>query len=196
MIFLGSKKGFTLIELLVVISIIGLLSSVVLVSLNTARAKARDSQRIQNLKQLQLALELYKSNNNGKYPIVTGQSGNWVGNSADCSWTGTYSWYTNTADWIPGLSPTYIAKLPIDPKHNGCFMYLYKSNEVDYKILAHGTVEGGILTPGSSPFARTFTTDTTNPGINTCPTQYPQATYAVYSVSLSSYSAGQHPGCW
>ena len=54
-----SARGFTLIELLVVIAIIGILSSVVLASLNSARKKGRDARRIADLKQLQLALELY-----------------------------------------------------------------------------------------------------------------------------------------
>jgi prepilin-type N-terminal cleavage/methylation domain-containing protein len=53
------NKGFTLIELLVVIAIIGILSSVVLASLNTARTKSRDAKRISDIKQLQLALEFY-----------------------------------------------------------------------------------------------------------------------------------------
>lgn len=54
----GRQRGFTLIELLVVIAIIGILSSVVLASLNTARQKGRDARRISDIKQLQLALEL------------------------------------------------------------------------------------------------------------------------------------------
>lgn len=61
------ERGFTLIELLVVIAIIGILSSVVLASLNTARQKSRDARRISDVKQLQLALEL-SFDSNGTYP--------------------------------------------------------------------------------------------------------------------------------
>ncbi len=61
------KKGFTLIELLVVIAIIGILSSVVLASLNSAREKSRDAKRVSDIKQLQLALELY-FDTNSEYP--------------------------------------------------------------------------------------------------------------------------------
>jgi prepilin-type N-terminal cleavage/methylation domain-containing protein len=53
------KRGFTLIELLVVIAIIGVLSSVVLVSLNTARGKARDAKVRSELRQIQTAVQLY-----------------------------------------------------------------------------------------------------------------------------------------
>lgn len=65
------NSGFTLIELLVVIAIIGILSSVVLASLNSARTKSRDARRIGDIKQLQLAMEMYYDSNS-EYPDAIG----------------------------------------------------------------------------------------------------------------------------
>jgi len=65
--FTKNSKGFTLIELLVVISIIGVLSSIVLGSLQKARYKANDTKRLQEIRQMQTALELYY-NDYGQYP--------------------------------------------------------------------------------------------------------------------------------
>ena len=64
-----NQRGFTLIELMVVITIISLLTSIVLTSLSTARVKTRDSVRIQTVKEVQKALELYYSDN-GRYPLT------------------------------------------------------------------------------------------------------------------------------
>lgn len=65
-----TNLGFTLIELLVVISIIGLLSSVTLSSMASARMKADDAKRAQELAQVKVALELYLLSNNS-YPTIS-----------------------------------------------------------------------------------------------------------------------------
>ncbi len=61
------KKGFTLIELLVVIAIIGILSAVVLTSLNSSRDKAQDTKKVNDVKQIALALELGRSQATGNF---------------------------------------------------------------------------------------------------------------------------------
>ena len=94
------KRGFTLIELLVVVAIIGLLSSVVLSSLNTARAKARDTGRIQSLMQIRNAIFLYMSDNNFAYPPL--------GSTASGDWP---------ANFKSALAP-YMPNPPVDPVSN------------------------------------------------------------------------------
>ena len=64
---LKNSRGFTLIELLVVIAIIGILSSVVLASLNGARESARDARRQSDLSQIRTGMTLYKDAE-GVYP--------------------------------------------------------------------------------------------------------------------------------
>lgn len=63
-------KGFTLIELLVVIAIIGLLSTLAVVALSSARQKSRDAKRVADVKQVQTSLELF-FNDQGVYPAGT-----------------------------------------------------------------------------------------------------------------------------
>ena len=67
--FLRRKSaGFTLLEVMVVITIIGLMSSVVIVSLSGARAKARDAARISNVLEIRNALAIYRERF-GRYPL-------------------------------------------------------------------------------------------------------------------------------
>lgn len=98
-----NQRGFTLIELLVVISIIGLLASVALASLATARQSARDATRLSDIKQIQNALELYRTANNGLYP--TAINGNRVTDLA--------------------MLENYIKPLPTDPTYTGNRSYRY-----------------------------------------------------------------------
>ena len=65
------KNGFTLIELLVVIAIIGVLASTVLASLNSAREKARNARRKTDMRQLELAIQLYYDTKGTFPPSVT-----------------------------------------------------------------------------------------------------------------------------
>lgn len=115
-----SARGFTLIELLVVIAIIGLLSSIILASLNSARIKSRDARRLADFKQVQTALELYY-NDNTTYPTTA--SG------------GT----TMTSSLGSILAPGYIQSVPKDPSRadTSSTGYLYCSTDgQSYAMLA------------------------------------------------------------
>jgi len=63
------QKGFTLIELLVVIAIIGILSSIVLASLSSARSKGTDAAITSTLSNMRAQAELYYSHN-GTYGVT------------------------------------------------------------------------------------------------------------------------------
>jgi type II secretion system protein G len=133
-----AEKGFTLIELLVVISIIGLLASVVMASLNTVREKSRDTQRISEIRSIVQALQLYYTDN-GRYPpqITTAD--------AACGGVGWCLAPVVTAS----LSPRYISRAPADPLYaNTGNNYRYCSTGAStYSILAYSEEIGGWCKP-------------------------------------------------
>jgi prepilin-type N-terminal cleavage/methylation domain-containing protein len=63
------SRGFTLTELLVVIVVIGVIVSGITIAFNTSRVASRDTRRVNEVKALQEALELYK-NTERSYPSV------------------------------------------------------------------------------------------------------------------------------
>lgn len=118
------QGGFTLIELLVVISIIGVLSTVAMTSLNGARTKSRDVKRKAEIAEIRKALELYYADH-GNYPRSDGAlspNDGWS-NSNDASWN----------DLQTALAP-YMQILPRDPvntssgwPNTGSYTYTYYS---------------------------------------------------------------------
>ena len=104
-----SRRGFTLIELLVVIAIIGILASVVLVSLSGAREKSFNASREAQIAEFIKALESHYSEH-GSYPDVASPAclGDHGGN---CGVFGTGSEYSNNAILDAALAP-YFNPLP------------------------------------------------------------------------------------
>lgn len=74
--YTNRSKGFTLIELLVVIAIIGVLSAVVLASLNTARTKSQDAAIKSNLDSARVQAELFYSNGSTYASVCTAGTNN------------------------------------------------------------------------------------------------------------------------
>ncbi len=119
-----NKLGFTLIELLVVVAIIAIMTGLIMASLASSRAKARDAKRISDVAQLQLALEQYFSQHNA-YPARGGLEA--------------------------ALVSKYISALPKDPltgSANGYIEYSTENDATNYdytlKVLTEKSVSDGL----------------------------------------------------
>src|SRR5688500_5798763 len=145
---LEGKRGFTLIEILVVIVIISVLATLLMVKFVGVRARGRDTTRTSDLRQLQVALELYRSDV-GTYPATLSTCG--AGSSLLSGGT------------------TYMSKIPCDPLgtsmgyNGGVYYYVSPSGNATYTLGAcientndpdvTATSPGGA---GSCPSARYF----------------------------------------
>lgn len=107
-------NGFTLIELLVVMSIIGILASIAIVSLERGRVQARDSKRKVDLTAVASAMDMYKTDNKAYATTKVG---------------GAYVWCSVSTSCPAGLS-TYLSPIPVDPASN---TYQIKSDGDQYK---------------------------------------------------------------
>jgi len=120
-------NGFTLLEIMVVVGIIGLLSAVVIGSLNTSRAKARDSQRLSDLKQIQFAIGIYLEEY-GVFPTGGGKIGE-----------GTANINTAIDDYLPSVPND-----PLTPDSNYYYQYepSLTCNGKD-EVVIYANMEGG-----------------------------------------------------
>lgn len=124
---LKQKNGFTLIELLVVIAIIGVLAGILFANFVGVRQRARDSQRKSDLRQIQSALELYRSDN-GNYPSYIYLNAV----SYPCPTLMPFPTGSNSAP-----NTYYMQKVPCDP--NAPTSGGFGTNKADYSYTSAGT---------------------------------------------------------
>jgi prepilin-type N-terminal cleavage/methylation domain-containing protein len=140
------QKGFTLIELLVTISIIAVLAAVGMVVYSSTQKAGRISKRVQDLKSIRTAIELFKTAQ-GRYPVAASFI---CVKSLPASFTpsgGTASNNKLTPNTAAGvLSDGYMPQVPDDPSgpdDKYCYEYKSDASGNEYKIRTHVTVGTG-----------------------------------------------------
>ena len=121
-------KGFTLIELLVVVSLIGILSTLVVANMNSARERARDAQRKSDLRNIQTGLRLYYNDNSGYPPKA----------EMDAAW-GTL-WTKNGATYM-----NILPKDPLSPTQDYIYTYTDSENYILKACLENKSDDKGVL---------------------------------------------------
>lgn len=151
-----SGRGFTLIELLIVIAIISILATLLMVNFVGIRQRARDGQRKSDLRQIQSALELYRSDL-GSYPSSS--------TLANCPAVNPVSFGNN-----PTCTSLYMQKVPTDPMGSGYYnggAYYFSSTTTTYTISAcienTNDPQGTSTSPGGTGCSTNFYYVLTNP---------------------------------
>ena len=125
-----------------VIAIIGVLSSIVFVSVGAARSKARDAVRKSDLKQIAIALEMFYDKN-GSYPRTAG----WCTQISNPTSNWGPDFQSDIAEWLPNV--------PLDPKFAGTYQDYFYRNIDDHSYSLYAELEGeDVANDGLSGCAR------------------------------------------
>ena len=142
------NKGFTLIELLVVIAIIGILSSVVLASLNTARNKGADAAVKANLSGARAEAQLFFDTSSDYSGVCATTGTNVIGDSVLAAWqakNGTASTFTYTDNTTVASATTpichadatgWVAQVPLNANISFCVDSTGKAMETPTFLLS------------------------------------------------------------
>ena len=123
--FSRKQKGFTLIELMIVIAIIAILAAILVPNFIRARAQGQATACKSNLKNIGTALEMYSTDNSGRFPVALGS-----------------------------LTPNYLKTIPSCPSigsntYTGGFTS--SSNPDSYTVYCNGTNHAGVNYSGNYP---------------------------------------------
>lgn len=139
------SKGFTIVELLIVIIVIGILATITIVAYNGVQDRAEYAHAQSDLKHINDAITIYKSQN-AQYPPMTG------GPSMYYNWTWQYLNGAYQSDFLNVLVPSYLDKMPLGSKQQGdtrgcSYAYTTNSTFSDYKLLRIcDSAKGGLPT--------------------------------------------------
>jgi prepilin-type N-terminal cleavage/methylation domain-containing protein len=142
-----TSSGFTIVELLVVIVVIAILAAITVVAYNGIQVRARDSQRLQDIKSIEKALRIY---------LV--QNGSFFSSQAAGQWD-----HSNmTGGFLTTLvSSGTVSKVPLDPTNTGYHQYYYyyygagtggcSADKGNFAVLVAGQAESSASAFSASP---------------------------------------------
>ena len=166
----ATRRGFTLIELLVVISIIALLIGILLPALGAARISAKGMQSLSNLRQLNIGLANYITDEHGDYPMHSSSS------SSDTVTSGSYSTKPRWADYIfeyMQITEIYSSPLLTEAEQE-------RFNKIFWHQLSEANAAKAVLTGDHKP--------------RSAPLEDPPATHGGYGYNFQYLGNARTPG--